>query len=79
LRNRCWHVKTISIRYCECVFVALGIQNAVRMRRIIISSVSCPALPYFSHLINDTIFAEKKIELTMFVLIFSVNFGVKHF
>jgi len=29
------------------VFVALGIQYAMRMRRIILSSVACPALQYF--------------------------------
>jgi hypothetical protein len=30
------------------VFVALGIQHALRLRRIILSSVSCLAIPYFS-------------------------------
>jgi hypothetical protein len=40
--------KAISITYSECVFVALGIQHAMRMCRIILSSVVCPALQYFS-------------------------------
>ena len=31
-----------------CVSVALVIQHVKRMRRIILSSVTCPALPYFS-------------------------------
>jgi len=29
------------------VFLALGNQHAIRMRRIILSSVACPALQYF--------------------------------
>ena len=33
-----------------CVSVALCIQHAMRMRRIILSSVACPALQYFSTL-----------------------------
>jgi len=48
--------------YSECVFVALGIQNATRMCRIILSSAACPALPYFfpHYLINGAIFERKK-------------------
>ena len=48
--------KAMSITYSECVFVALGIQNAMRMRRI------CHLWPIwlydiFPHyLINGTIF-----------------------
>jgi len=33
--------------YSEYVFVAVVIQHAKRMRRVILSSVACPALPYF--------------------------------
>jgi hypothetical protein len=40
--------KAISITYSECVSVALVTQHAKRMRRIILSSVTCLALPYFS-------------------------------
>jgi hypothetical protein len=35
---------------CVCVCVALVIQKEKRMRRIILSSVDSPALPYFSTL-----------------------------
>ena len=42
--------KAISITYSECVFVALATQHAMRMRRIILSSVACLAVPYFSTL-----------------------------
>jgi hypothetical protein len=39
-----------SITYSEGVFVALGNQHAIRMRRISLSSVACPALQYLSTL-----------------------------
>jgi len=32
--------KTTSITYSDCVFVALGTQNAMRMRRIVICDLS---------------------------------------
>jgi len=37
----------MSITYSECVSVALFIQHAKRMRRIVLSSAACPALPHF--------------------------------
>jgi hypothetical protein len=42
--NHCYSGKAISITYSEYVSVALGIQHAMRMRRIILSSVACLAL-----------------------------------
>jgi hypothetical protein len=49
-RNRCNHGKAIRITYSECVSIALGIQHAIRMRRIVLPSVACPAVPCFSTL-----------------------------
>jgi hypothetical protein len=49
-RNHCCRGKTISITYFECVSLALVIQHAKRMRRIILSYVSFLAVPYFSAL-----------------------------
>jgi hypothetical protein len=53
--------KQKSITYSEYVFLALVIQHAVRMRRIVLSSVTYLAFQFFSYyLINGTIF-EKNI------------------
>jgi hypothetical protein len=40
--------KGICITYSECVSVALVIKHAKRMRRIILSSVACLTVQYFS-------------------------------
>ena len=76
--NHCGSVKAIRITYSECVFlcisVALVIRHAVRMRRVILSCVACPALPYFptlSHKRHD--FMKNVTEREMCVLIFSTN------
>jgi len=49
-RNQYWRGKAVSITYSRCVFVALGIQRAMRMRRVILASVTCLPLQYFSTL-----------------------------
>jgi hypothetical protein len=43
-------IYTELIKYSECVSVALVIQHAKHMRHIILPSVACLALPYFSTL-----------------------------
>jgi hypothetical protein len=48
--NDCCRVKAIYVTYYQCLFVALGIQHAMSMRCIILSSVVCLAVPHFSTL-----------------------------
>jgi len=58
-----------------CVNPPLGIRHAIRMCRIILPSVACLALPYFTHdLIKATILGGKMIEHKICVLIFSTTF-----
>jgi len=77
-RNNCCLGKEISITYSVCVFVALVIQHAKRMRRIII--YPCPALQYvstLSHKMQD--FREEKVIEHKVCFDFLYNFYLKHF
>jgi len=69
---RCW--KPTIITYSECMLVALVIEHAKRMRRIILSSVACPALPYYSTVFTTARFSKNVSKDKMFVLIFSTAF-----
>jgi hypothetical protein len=56
------------------VSVALVIQHTMRMRHIFLSSVTCPALKYFSTLSHERHdFREKVVEHKMYVLILSTT------
>ena len=58
---------------------ALVIQQAKRMRRIILSSVACLALPYFStqsHKRYD--FLEKVIEYKIRVFLYNFQLNISH-
>jgi hypothetical protein len=53
LCNHCCRGKAISSTNSDCVFVSLCIRHAMRMRRIILSSLAFPAVPYFSILFHE--------------------------
>jgi len=66
----------ISITYSDCVFIASGMQHAMRMRHFILSSVACLVLCHiFPHyLIKGTTFEKKKALWNIkCVLIFSAT------
>jgi hypothetical protein len=52
--NHCCSGKAIIITYCECVFVALVIQHAMRVRRIVIYVLSVAKIfSTLSHKLHD--------------------------
>jgi hypothetical protein len=54
-QNRSRRGQAISITPSECLIVALLIQHAMRMRRIILVSVACLVLIIFFHIKNGKI------------------------
>jgi len=70
----CCRGKTISIIYSECVSVALFILHSKLMPNIILSSVDCPAVPYFSTLSQERHdFRRKVSDYKICVLVFSTR------
>jgi hypothetical protein len=77
-RNYYCHRKAMNIICSAHVFLALFTQHAMRMSRVILSSVACLGRPYYStYLINGTIFGKKFIEHKM-CFDFLYNFQLKH-
>jgi len=77
-RNPCCRGKAISITRSERVYVALGIQNAMRMRRIVTSGL--PRSTIFFHIISKTArFSKKELLNTKMCFDFLYNFCPKHF
>jgi len=77
--NHCCSVKAVSITYSEFAFVALGVQHAMRMRYIILSSAACPALQNFSTLSHKRYDLLRKILNLKCVFWFSLQTFPKYF
>ena len=60
--------------YSECLSVALVIQHAKRMRRIISSSIVCLVVPYFSTLSHKRHYFRKKFIIKNVGCDFLYNF-----
>jgi hypothetical protein len=80
LRNHFCRWKPVSIRYSECVTVTLVIQHTTRMRRNILSSAACLAVPYFPHyLINCTNFGKGYwIQNAYFDFFWNISYSKKN-
>jgi hypothetical protein len=72
--NNCCSRTAMNVTYSECVYVALVIQHATRMRNIVICGLSGSTI--FFHSISQTarLSGKKVIEHKMCLLILSITF-----
>jgi hypothetical protein len=70
-RNHCCSRKAKSITYSECVFLALVIRHAKRMRLAVLSSVASMSVLYFTTSHKHYDFREKNYWNIKYILIFS--------
>jgi hypothetical protein len=68
-----------GVAYSECEFVALGIQHAMRMRHIILSSVVCPAVQFIFTLPHERKIFQNKVLNTKYIFCLSLHLRLKHF
>jgi hypothetical protein len=61
--------KAVGITYTQCVSVALGMEHATRMYRVMLSSVACLGLPYFlkSHECPNFVGGKKSYKQKVFL------------
>jgi len=74
LRKHCCRGEALNITYSECVSVAVFMQPAMRMRRIVLSSLVCPVLPYFPTYHKRHDFRENVNEYKLYAFVFSTTF-----
>ena len=75
--NHCCGGNTLGSTYSECVSAPFVIQHEKRMRHIILSSLVCPVLSYFStlsHIRHDFRGGEEVIERKMRVFVSFTGF-----